>query len=75
MRTEPEAISERAYRELELKAAQERAAEQRLEWELHRATITRELGWLYSQRFRKDVRSQVRALERQLTRIDSVIAA
>lgn len=72
--TEPEAISEHAYHELEHKAAIQRAETQRIEWAKHRATITRELAWLQSQRFRRDVRSQTRALERQLQRIDSLIA-
>jgi hypothetical protein len=73
MRNEPEAISERAAHDLAMKAAAQDAERQRAEWAARRSVIARELSWLHSQRFRKDVRSQTRALERQLQRLDSVI--
>jgi hypothetical protein len=45
------------------------------EWAEHRVEIERRLSWLYSQRFQRDVRSTVRALQRQLDRLDERIAA
>ena len=40
------------------------------EWRERRARIQREIDWLISQRFRRDVRSDLRALQRQLDRLD-----
>lgn len=57
-----EAISARAHRA-------EREA-QLAEWSARRERIQREIDWLYSQRFRRDVRSELRALQRQVDRID-----
>ncbi|MGZ6564461.1 MAG: hypothetical protein ACXVH3_32350 [Solirubrobacteraceae bacterium] len=60
-------ITERAHR-----SAREA---QLVEWREHRAEIERRLGWLYSQRFQRNVTTQVRALQRQLDRIDERIAS
>ena len=70
---EPEAISVQAQHELAL-AAQRRAHDARLEqWREHRAEIERRIGWLYSQRLRRDVRQQLRSLRYQLDRLDEQI--
>ena len=56
----------------ELTARVHRAARQAQldEWERRKAAIQREIDWLYSQRFQRDVRSQLRALQRQVDRLD-----
>lgn len=41
------------------------------EWETRKAAIQREIDWLQSQRFRRDVRSQLRALQRQVDKLDA----
>lgn len=40
------------------------------EWQRRRAVIQREIDWLESQRFKRDVRSELRALQRQVDRLD-----
>jgi hypothetical protein len=42
-------------------------------WLERRAAIEREIDWLYSQRLRRDVSSSLRALHRQLDRIEQRI--
>ena len=71
---EPEAVSADVQRRQTDDAR--RAAHQRDvdEWQDRRAAMQREVDWLYSMRFQRDVRSQVRALERQLDRLDQRIA-
>ena len=44
------------------------------EWQLHRAEIDRRIGWLYSQRLRRDVGAQLHQLQKQLDRIDAKIS-
>jgi hypothetical protein len=71
---EPEAISADAQR---IVCAQSRASAQRQRvetWEEHRANLQRTMAWLYSQRLQRDVRTQLRALERQIERLDRKIA-
>lgn len=41
------------------------------EWARRKAAIQREIDWLTSQRFRRDVRSDLRALQRQVDRLDA----
>lgn len=54
--------------------AQQRARErQRQDWQASRNRLKRELDWLYSQRYGRDVRDQLRAVERQITRLDDKI--
>jgi hypothetical protein len=40
------------------------------EWARRKASIQRQIDWLQSQRFRRDVRSELRALQRQVDRLD-----
>lgn len=44
------------------------------EWGQRRAEVERLIDWLYSQRFAFDARDDVRALRRQLDRLDRRIA-
>lgn len=67
---EPEAVPAQTQRELTAQAHRRAKLDQRQEWEQRRAAIQRELDWLYSQRFERDVRSSVRALERTLSTLD-----
>jgi hypothetical protein len=72
---EPEAINAEAQELLTLRA-QRTAREVRLvQWRERREAVARELDWLYSQRLRRDVRTQLRAVQRQLDRLDQKIAA
>lgn len=70
---EPEAVS--ADEQRELTAQRRRAAHeaQVAEWQEHRASLQRSIDWLHSQRFRRDVRSSLRALERQVEQLDDKI--
>jgi hypothetical protein len=43
-------------------------------WQVRRVAIEREINWLYSQRLHRDVSSSLRALRRQLDRLDARIA-
>jgi hypothetical protein len=72
---EPEAVSVEAQEQLTLSARRAEHAQQVEQWRERRAAIAREVAWLYSQRFRRDVGSSVRALERQLERLDQRIAS
>jgi hypothetical protein len=67
---EPEALSRDDSDDM--RAVSERRARERqaAQWAERRRAITRELDWLRSQRFHRYVRSDVRALERQLDRLD-----
>jgi hypothetical protein len=67
---ESEAVPAEVQTELTARAQRTAAERTRQEWEVRRASIQRELDWLHSQRFQRDVRSTVRALERQLDRMD-----
>jgi tripartite-type tricarboxylate transporter receptor subunit TctC len=71
---EPEAVSADDQQRLTAAAHQAAKDAQVSEWQERRARIQREFDWLYSQRFRRDVRSQLRAVQRQLERLDQRIA-
>ena len=45
------------------------------EWAQRRAAIQREVDWLHSQRFQRDVSQPLRVLRRQLERLDRLIRA
>jgi hypothetical protein len=73
MRGEPEPLTpeqltdlrdtqERAHREAQLTA-----------WRESRANLSRSIAYLYSQRKRRDVHTRLRALERELDRIDQLL--
>jgi hypothetical protein len=70
---EPEAVGAEVQELLTDRARRVELDSQREEWREHRDEIERRLGWLQSQRFRRDVSSQVRALRRQLDRLDELI--
>lgn len=67
---EPEAVSASAL--AEITAASKRRERQRVldEWRGRRLVVMREIEWLQSQRFQRDVRSTVRALQRQVDKLD-----
>jgi hypothetical protein len=70
---EPEAVTE--AEQMTITADAHRAAEDRdrAEWAESRDRLRRELDWLYSRRFRADVGAQLRALQRQVDRLDERI--
>ena len=72
---EPEAVSADAQRAITAQAHDHAHQLQVAKWIEARADIQRRLDWVWSQRFRRDVQSQVRALERQLQRLDQRIAS
>jgi hypothetical protein len=72
---EPEAISVEAQDDLALRAQRAAREAQLDEWRERRAAVARELEWLYSQRLRRDVRSQLRTVQRQLDRLDLKLQA
>ncbi|MGZ4254808.1 MAG: hypothetical protein ACXVS6_22665 [Solirubrobacteraceae bacterium] len=71
---EPEAVSRSDQERITLAAHRAAHAAQVAEWEQRRHNVEREIGWLYSQRFQRDVSAQLRQLEKQLQRIDAKIA-
>ena len=68
--SEPEAVS--ASAQAEITAASQRRERQGVldEWRERRQVIVREIEWLQSQRFQRDVRSTIRALQRQVDKLD-----
>jgi len=74
MRDEPEAVP-LDYQQLLTARAHRTARQAQLdEWATRRASIQREIDWLYSQRFQVDVSKALRVLRRQLDRLDKLIA-
>ena len=69
--SEPEAVS--ASAQAEITAASQRRERQTIadEWRGRRLVLMREIEWLQSQRFQRDVRSTVRALQRQVDKLDA----
>jgi DNA-binding FrmR family transcriptional regulator len=67
---EPEAVSVDEQAMLTARVHRARHEAELRELAEHRAAIQRELDWLHSQRYAKDVRTQIRAVQRQLDRID-----
>ncbi len=74
MRGEPEALTAEQVDDLNVKAARVARDRQADEWRERRARLDRELDWLISQRRERDVTTQVRAVRRQLDRIDQRLA-
>lgn len=74
LRAEPEAVTADVQRALTARAGRTARERQLEEWNARRAELQRTLDWLHSQRFVRDVRSTIRALERQLARLDRRIA-
>lgn len=70
---EPEAISAADQAFLTARAQRAQHQVQLQEWEARRAAIAREIDWLYSQRFARDVSKTLRTLRRQLDRVDKQI--
>jgi hypothetical protein len=70
---EPEAVAASAQAELTAHAHRLAELEQRQQWEALRVQLQRQIDWLYSQRLRREVRSSVRALERQIARLDALL--
>lgn len=67
---EPEAVDREEQRRITAAAARSAREADRDEWFRRREAIERELDWLFSRRFQRDVTVQVRALRRQLDRVD-----
>jgi len=74
LRDEPEAVSVEDQRLLTARAHRTARQQQLDEWTTRRASIQREVDWLYSQRFQQDVSKSLRVLRRQLSRLDKLIA-
>lgn len=66
-----EAVPVEAQAELTARAHRSERQAQLEEWEQRRQAIQRQIDWLYSQRFQRDVRSQLRALQRQVDKLDA----
>jgi hypothetical protein len=71
LRAEPEAVSADTQDQLTLRSRRTARDAQLEEWRVRRDRIERELDWLHTQRFQRDVTTQARALRRQLDRIDT----
>lgn len=67
---EPEAVPRREQERITAVVRRSEREAQTQEWERRRVGLQREIDWLYSQRFQRTVRSEVRVLQRQLDRID-----
>jgi hypothetical protein len=72
--SEPEAVSREDQMWLTERARRTAHQAQVQEWAERRSNIAREIDWLYSQRFRRDVMAQLHQLQKQLERIDAKIA-
>lgn len=72
---EPEAVSREVQDELTARAQRRAHEVEREGWAARRADIQRSIDWLQSQRFRRDVRSNVRAMQRQLDQLDKRLAS
>jgi hypothetical protein len=66
-----EAVPVEAQAELTARVHRSERQAQLDEWARRKAAIQREIDWLTSQRFRRDVRSDLRALQRQVDRLDA----
>jgi hypothetical protein len=66
-----EAIPATTQAELTARAHRTHRQTQLDEWDDRRQAIQREIDWLHSQRFQRDVRSALRALQRQVDRLDA----
>ncbi|MGZ4185010.1 MAG: hypothetical protein ACXVSF_06455 [Solirubrobacteraceae bacterium] len=72
---EPEAVPRDDQAVITARAHRSAREAQLVEWRERRAAIERQLSWLNSRRFERNVTTQVRALQRQLDRIDKRIAS
>ena len=70
LRHEPEAVSASVQDELTRDAGRAARDRDRREWTQSRDRLEREVAWLYSRRFERDVTTQIRALQRQVDRLD-----
>lgn len=70
---EAEAVPADVQREITARSHRSARAERVAEWAERRAAVEREVAWLYSQRNHRSVRSELRALARQLARLDALI--
>jgi hypothetical protein len=72
---EPEAVSAEDQTWIVYRAHRAERDAQLLRFRERRARIEREIDWLYSQRFARDVSKQLRFLRRQLDAIEKRISA
>jgi hypothetical protein len=72
---EPEAVSATDQEWIAYRAHRAEREAKLLRWHEHRGRIEREIDWLYSQRFARDVSKSLRTLRRQLDYIDKRIRA
>lgn len=70
MRDEPEAVSESDQQRITAAARAIATAE----WAVHHEVIAGEIAWCKSQHNRREVRSLLHALERQLARLDVLMS-
>jgi hypothetical protein len=75
MHAEPEAVPAEDQEWITSRSHRTEREAQVLHWRERRANIEREVDWLYSQRFDRDVSKPLRTLRRQLDRLDKLIAA
>lgn len=72
---EPEAIPTAYQHQLTARVERDRREAELAEWRTRRAIIERQVEWLYSQRNHREVGSDMRALKRQLDRIDQKLTS
>jgi hypothetical protein len=70
---EPQALTAAEQDQVTRQAAQSARDRDRAEWAQARDRLEREVDWLFSRRFERDISTQVRALERQIARLDQRI--
>jgi hypothetical protein len=75
LRSEPEAVSAADQQWIAHHAHRAERDAQLLHWRERRARIEREIEWLHSQRFARDVAKSLRTLRRQLDYIEQRIRA
>jgi hypothetical protein len=75
LHAEPEAVPVEVQEAFTARAQRDAREAQLTEWRERREAVARELEWLYSQRLRRDVRTQLRTVQRQLDRLDAKLKA
>jgi hypothetical protein len=75
LRAEPEAVSAEDQTWIVYRAHRAERDAQLLHFRERRALIEKQIDWLYSQRFARDVSKQLRFLRRQLDAIEKRISA
>jgi hypothetical protein len=73
MHAEPEAVPREDQALITARVHRTEREAQVLHWSERRARVEREIDWLYSQRFQRDISKPLRTLRRQLDRIDKQI--